>query len=97
MAPDYKIPFVVTHKKTGIFVKHLVDRPAGTRILGSSQMTTFPEWMEMWGRSIPLSKGTYKKMASENVANIFRNQCLENLKISSLFKSSKTVGEFIRR
>lgn len=69
MVLDHKVPFVVTHKDTGIFVKYMVDEPAGTQILGSSHTMTFPEWIEIWGR-VHGVKGTYKELSSKNVLKL---------------------------
>lgn len=69
MALDHKVPFVVTHKDTGIFVKYMFDEPAGTQIFGSSQTMTFPERIEIWGR-VPVVKGTYMELSSKNVLKL---------------------------
>ncbi|KAF3019224.1 hypothetical protein E8E14_000587 [Neopestalotiopsis sp. 37M] len=49
-APQVDIPFVVARRDTGAFVKALVDAPAGTHLLGASEIMTWPAWMEIWGR-----------------------------------------------
>lgn len=47
------MPFVVTHKDTGEFVKALVlDLPAGTHLLGASRIMTWPEWTKIWADSL---------------------------------------------
>lgn len=69
MALDHKVSFVVTHKDTGIFVKYMVDEPAGTQVLGSTQTMTFPKWIEIWGR-VHGVKGTYKELSSKNVLKL---------------------------
>ena len=44
------IPFVVTERDTGAFVKALVvDLPAGKKLLGVSEYMTWPGWMKLWG------------------------------------------------
>lgn len=69
MALDHKFPFAVTHKDTGIFVKYMVDTPAGTQIPGLSQTMTFREWIEIWGR-VHGVKGTYKELSRKNVLKL---------------------------
>lgn len=48
-SPEYKMPFVVTHKDTGAFVKALVDLPPRKNLLGVSEHMTWPEWTKLWG------------------------------------------------
>ncbi|KAK1069123.1 hypothetical protein LTR74_005165 [Friedmanniomyces endolithicus] len=46
---DREIPFIVTHKDTGAFVKALVvDLPAGKHLLAVSESMTWPAWTKLW-------------------------------------------------
>ncbi|EED20545.1 hscarg dehydrogenase, putative [Talaromyces stipitatus ATCC 10500] len=50
---DFKMPFVVPHKDTGEFVRALtLDLPAGTHILGASEILTLPEWTKIWAETL---------------------------------------------
>lgn len=52
-SPDFKMPFVVTREDTGEFVKALVlDLPAGTHLLGASEIMTLPEWTKIWAETL---------------------------------------------
>ncbi|KAF4631244.1 hypothetical protein G7Y89_g6884 [Cudoniella acicularis] len=57
VTPDAVIPFVVTQKDTGAFVKALVDLPPGKDLHGVSQFMTWPEWMELWGEILGVKAG----------------------------------------
>ncbi|KAK0277525.1 hypothetical protein LTR35_009927 [Friedmanniomyces endolithicus] len=48
-SPDREIPFIITHKDTGAFVKALVvDLPAGKHLLAVSESMTWPAWTKLW-------------------------------------------------
>ncbi|KAF5018605.1 hypothetical protein F66182_9397 [Fusarium sp. NRRL 66182] len=64
--PDVKMPFIVTHRDTGSFVKALVDLPPNTHVMGVSEEITFPEWMEIWGR-VNGVKAAYKHISREEL------------------------------
>ncbi|TVY83736.1 NmrA-like family domain-containing protein [Lachnellula suecica] len=51
-APDFVLPWVVTHKDTGAFVKALVDSPPGTNLLGTSEDMTMTDWTKLWGETL---------------------------------------------
>lgn len=65
VGPDVKFPFVVTHRDTGVFVKALVDLPAGKDLLGVSQMMTWLQWMELWGEIVGVKAGFKRVSADE--------------------------------
>ncbi|KAH8597040.1 putative hscarg dehydrogenase [Bisporella sp. PMI_857] len=48
--PTAKFPFIVPHRDMGVFVKALVDLPPRNHLLGVSEITTFAEWMTLWGK-----------------------------------------------
>ena len=48
--PDHKHPIVCTAEDTGILVRALEKQPAGTVLLGYSEVMSFKEWMEVWER-----------------------------------------------
>ncbi|KAH8891752.1 putative hscarg dehydrogenase [Thozetella sp. PMI_491] len=56
------IPFIVTHRDTGAFVKALVDLPPGKELLGVSENMTFPEWIALWGKILGVKTG-YKQVS----------------------------------
>jgi hypothetical protein len=58
------IPFVVTNRDTGAFVKALVEQPPGKNILGVSEMMDWPAWTETWGRVMGV-KATLKWLPFE--------------------------------
>ena len=61
-SPNCKMPFVVTHKDTGAFVKALVDLPPGKDLLGVSEHMTWPEWTKLWGDTLGV-KATFKQVS----------------------------------
>ncbi|KUJ10769.1 NAD(P)-binding protein [Mollisia scopiformis] len=63
-AASFRMPFVVTEKDTGAFVKALIDLPAGKDLLGVSETMTWPEWMETWGRIHGVKTG-FKEVPSD--------------------------------
>ncbi|KAI0124144.1 hypothetical protein BJ170DRAFT_598467 [Xylariales sp. AK1849] len=64
IAPDVKLPHVVTDRDTGSFVKALIDAPPGKHLLGVSQFTTGSEWMALWGDVMGVQVA-YKKMSGD--------------------------------
>jgi hypothetical protein len=54
-SPSCEIPFVVTHKDTGAFVKVLVDLPSGTDLLGVSEQMTWSDTLKV--------KATFKQVS----------------------------------
>ncbi|KAK5675198.1 hypothetical protein LTS10_012274 [Elasticomyces elasticus] len=63
--PDYKMPFVVTHKDTGAFVKALVvDLPVGKHILAVSEHMTWPAWTKLWAKTLGV-EATYKQVSED--------------------------------
>ncbi|KAJ4256822.1 hypothetical protein NW762_008918 [Fusarium torreyae] len=63
---DFKMPFIVTERDTGTFVKALVDLPLNTHILGVSEEMTLPKWVETWGR-VNGVKASYKEISREEL------------------------------
>lgn len=63
-APDFKMPFVVTHKDTGKFVKALVDLPPGKNLHGLSEHMSWSEWTELWGEILGV-KATFKQVSDD--------------------------------
>jgi hypothetical protein len=61
-SPSCEIPFVVTHKDTGAFVKALVDLPPGTDLLSVSEQMTWPKWTEAWSDTLKV-KATFKQVS----------------------------------
>ncbi|KAM0330567.1 hypothetical protein ACHAQA_003514 [Verticillium albo-atrum] len=47
-----QLPWVVVEKDTGIFVKALVEKPAGRSVLAYSQMATWSEFWTLWAEVI---------------------------------------------
>lgn len=48
--PEFRMPFVVTERDTGVFVKALLDMPVGKNLLAVSEWMTMPELAALWGR-----------------------------------------------
>ncbi|KAK1061312.1 hypothetical protein LTR74_011196 [Friedmanniomyces endolithicus] len=62
-SPDREIPFIVTHKDTGAFVKALVvDLPAGKHILGVSESMTWPAWTKLWAEVVGV-QATFERVS----------------------------------
>jgi hypothetical protein len=61
---DLVTPFIYTHKDTGPFVKALVDLPAGTNLLATSENLTWPEFTKVWGDVLGV-KAIYKEVSFE--------------------------------
>ncbi|SCV33775.1 related to nitrogen metabolic regulation protein nmr [Fusarium fujikuroi] len=64
--PDFKMPFIVTERDTGSFVKALVDLPPKKHILGVSEEMTLPKWVEIWGR-VNGVKASYKEISRDEL------------------------------
>ncbi|KAK4888186.1 hypothetical protein LTR27_012891 [Elasticomyces elasticus] len=63
--PGYKMPFVVTHKDTGAFVKALIiDLPVGKHILAVSEHMTWPAWTKLWAKTLRV-EATYKQVSED--------------------------------
>lgn len=62
----FRMPFIVTERDTGAFVKALVDLPAGKDLLGVSEWMTFPEWVEVWGRVLGVKVG-FRQISKEKM------------------------------
>ncbi|KAF5639621.1 nitrogen metabolic regulation nmr [Fusarium sp. NRRL 52700] len=63
---DFKMPFIVTERDTGGFVKAMVDLPSNKHILGVSEEMTLPEWVEIWGR-VNGVKAVYKEISRDEL------------------------------
>ncbi|KAF1992402.1 putative hscarg dehydrogenase, partial [Aulographum hederae CBS 113979] len=62
---DTMIPLVETKKDTGAFVKALIeDLPIGTSLLGVSEMMSWKQFMEIWGRVLGV-KARMEKISME--------------------------------
>lgn len=62
----FRMPFIVTERDTGAFVKALVDLPPGKDLLGVSEWMTFPEWVEVWGRVLGV-KTRFQQISKEEM------------------------------
>lgn len=63
---EFRMPFIVTERDTGAFVKALVDLPPGKDLLGVSEWMTFPEWAEVWGRVLGV-KTRFQQISKEEM------------------------------
>ncbi|KAI0153397.1 hypothetical protein BJ166DRAFT_594573 [Pestalotiopsis sp. NC0098] len=66
LGPDVPIPFVVAGKDTGAFVKALVDAPAGTDLLGASEVMSWEQWAAVWGRVNGVQAG-FRRVENEEL------------------------------
>jgi NmrA-like family len=76
------VPFVVTSKDTGEFVKALIQVPPGKNILGVSEQIGWEEWVKIWGATLKV-QARYEKVSMEE----YLNGLPENL--------SREVGESV--
>ncbi|KAI9690055.1 MAG: hypothetical protein M1820_010054 [Bogoriella megaspora] len=63
-SPGFKMPFVITHKDTGAFVKALVELPPGKDLHGFSEELTWPEFAKLWGDVLDV-KATFKQVSND--------------------------------
>ncbi|EKG13660.1 hypothetical protein MPH_09125 [Macrophomina phaseolina MS6] len=93
---EEKIPFVWAQRDTGPLVKTLVEAEAGVNLLGYSELLTWKEYMQMWGRVLGVKLGGdcgsgYKSVSAEEIkAGI---QGPEEMKMEAL-ESMQYVQEF---
>ncbi|KAI4595253.1 hypothetical protein KJ359_006927 [Pestalotiopsis sp. 9143b] len=66
LGPDVLVPFVVAGRDTGAFVKALVDAPAGTDLLGASEVMTWEQWAAVWGRVNGVKAG-FRRVENEEL------------------------------
>ena len=64
LPPDFKVPFVVTHRDTGEFVKAVIDLPPGSELLGVSEELTFPQFADLWGQ-VNKVKARYEQISQD--------------------------------
>jgi hypothetical protein len=76
------VPFVVTNKDTGEFVKALVQAPPGKNMFGVSEQIGWEEWTKIWGRTLGV-QARYERVSMEE----YLNGLPENL--------SREVGESV--
>jgi hypothetical protein len=76
------VPFVVTSKDTGEFVKALVQAPPGKHMLGVSEQIGWEEWTKIWGETLGV-RARYERVSMEE----YLNGLPENL--------SREVGESV--
>lgn len=61
-SPTTLVPFINAARDTGEFVRALVlDLPAGTTLLGASEIMTFPEFAALWGATLG-RKAEYRQL-----------------------------------
>ena len=63
-SPDFKMPFIIEHEDTGLFVRGLVDLPPKTNILGVSEYMSWAEWTKLWGEVMGV-KTTFKQVSDD--------------------------------
>jgi hypothetical protein len=83
---DNRIPFVVTHRDTGPFVKALVDMPPGKNLLGVSEMVTWEKWVETWGKALGV-KANVKRVLLEEYMETYPSILKEEVGQSFLFSA----------
>ncbi|MCJ1314170.1 hypothetical protein MMC25_007850 [Agyrium rufum] len=52
-----KIPWVVAHKDTGLFVRALVQSSPGKHLLGATKVMTQPEYLDLWTKTLNVPNG----------------------------------------
>jgi hypothetical protein len=80
------IPFVVTNRDTGAFVKALVEQPPGKNLLGVSEMTDWPSWTETWGKVMGV-KASLKWLPFEEYMERYPEVVREEIGQSLLFNA----------
>ncbi|ESZ94819.1 putative hscarg dehydrogenase [Sclerotinia borealis F-4128] len=64
LRPDSVNEFMVAHRDTGVYVKALLDMPAGTNLIGVSQRMTWAEWTKVWGATLGV-QAEFKHVSEE--------------------------------
>jgi hypothetical protein len=61
---DAPIPMVVANRDTGVFVKALVNAPAGTQLLGYGSLIGWEEYIRVWGQVLNV-KVSFKQVPAD--------------------------------
>lgn len=80
------IPFVVTSKDTGEFVKALVYGPAGKNMLGVSEQLGWEEWARVWGKTLGV-QARYEQVSMEEYVEGLPDNLKKEVGESILFSS----------
>ncbi|KAF2424406.1 NAD(P)-binding protein [Tothia fuscella] len=78
------VPFVVTWRDTGSFVKALVELPPGKNLLGVSEFMTWEQFVETWGRVLRV-KARVEVVDADNFYGAQPEVVREELRESFLF------------
>jgi hypothetical protein len=85
---DLVTPFIYAHKDTGPFVKALMDLPAGTNLLASSEDLTWLEFTKIWGNMVGV-EAIYKEVLFkehlEGVPGALKDELLESFRCANEF------------
>ncbi|KAL3464481.1 NAD(P)-binding protein [Aspergillus heterothallicus] len=67
---DFPMLFLVAHKDTGAFVSALVAMPANKHLIGVSEILSWSQWVQLWGKVHGVA-ATYRQVPEEEYFNGF--------------------------
>lgn len=78
---EFKMPFVVASRDTGLYVKVLVDHPPGQNVFAVSEYMSLPDWVKLWGEVLGV-KTKYLQVPDheffEGAPEAFKHEFVDN-------------------